>query len=281
MSPDWIVPISGHPEPALGRKTSTKKEYRMKMLSEAFKRSLFSPNDLIDLGTRLTNVTGEKVMEDPNGEMMTKGLKAALGDLVIAIGCEKSNPVTVQIRDKDYVRDNELCMIRDTLKTNTHNVKNGEVRKAALALLEIYNRHIGDISKLGLAAESTVIKYLVASLMSEENRAQCELLGLVPLVEGLSRTQAELEALYAHRTGLEPELEKYTLKNATRKVANAIRALLGFVDVLVAANRDGAAELGNQVGRIIADIEAIARARRTRMRNQEPEPMEAPVSEAA
>ena len=257
------------------------KEYRMNMFSEAFKRSLFSPNDQIDLGTRLLNAVGVKVASDPNGELMTNALKAALGNLVIATEREKSNPFTPQIHDKDNVRDNELCMIRDTIKTNTHNVKNGEVREAAQALSEVYNRHIGDIYRMGLAAESTAVKYLVESLMSEENKAKCELLGLVPLIEGLSQTQADLEALYAERTRLEPELEKYTLKNAMRETSNAIRAFLGFVDVLVTAKRDGAVELGDQVGRIIDDVEAIARSRRTRMQGKDGDKPEQPLSKAA
>ena len=71
------------------------------MFSYQFKRSLFSPTDLIDLGTRLSNVAGEKVIQDTNGELVAKALKAALSNLVIATERDNSNPVTAQIHVRD------------------------------------------------------------------------------------------------------------------------------------------------------------------------------------
>jgi hypothetical protein len=259
-------------------------EYRMMMVSRQFKWSLYSPNDLIDLGTRLSNIAGEKVMEDPNGETTAKGLKAALGNLVIATERDNSNPVTMKIHDMDLVRDNDLFVIRDTIKTNTHKVKKTEDREAAKALLAVYNRHIGNVAHRGLAAESSAIKLLIESLLSDENKGKCELLGIVPLVEELGRTQAQFEALYVERVALVPELEKHTITNAMQETVNAVQAFLGFVDVMVNAGRDGYAEIRDKISHSIMDVETIARARITRIRNGEPEQTtspEQPVQKAA
>ena len=174
-----------------------------------------------------------------------------------------------------------MFVIRDTIKTNTHKVKNPEVREAAKALLEVYNQHIGNVTHRGLAAESSAIQYLIESLLSGENRGKCEILGIVPLVEELGRTQAQFEALCVERVSLEPELAKYTLTSAVQETANTIRAYLGFVDVMAVAGKDGYAEIQDTAGRILKDVESIARARRTRLRHGEPEQPELPLKEAA
>ena len=64
------------------------------------------------------------------------------------------------------------------------------------------------------------------------------------------------------------------MKNAMQSAINAIRRAIGYVDILTAGNDPEYAGLGNDVRTIIADIEAIARSRRTRIENstaKEPE----------
>ncbi|MBN2037244.1 MAG: hypothetical protein JW768_10925 [Chitinispirillaceae bacterium] len=251
------------------------------MLSYNFKQSVLSPIDLVDFGSRLSHIAGPRISQEPDGETVTNAVSAATRTLSIATDREKSNPVTAQIHAMDAIRDNDLLMIRDTIKTNTHNVKNPEAQEAATALLEVYLQHVPNLSDMGLAAESKAVNNLIDSLTGNGNREKCELIGLVPLVEGLAQTQEKLEALYVERTRLEPELEKLTITNASQAAADAIRAFLGFVDVMVAAGKDGAAELGDEISRILTDVEAIARARRTKLHNGDNEGADQTTTQAA
>jgi hypothetical protein len=243
----------------------------MNMLSREFKRSLYSPTGLVDLGSRLVTCAGETVEKDPNGAIVKDSLKAALGDLVIASEREKANPVTQAIRGKDAVRDNHLCMIRDTIKANTRNEESGEKREAAVALYRTFRLHAAKINRMGNADESAAVKFLVENMLAGENRAKSEQLGLVPVIEALVRTQTELDELYAERSRLAPELEKVNITRSMKETANAIQAFLGFVDVLVTANAAGSAELRDQVSHILKEVESIARGRKTRLQNDEPD----------
>ena len=155
----------------------------MNMLSYEFKQSLYSPTGLIDLGTRLVTTLGETVSKDPNGEQMSNALQAALVNLVIANEREKSNPVTSRIREKDAARENNLLMIRDIIKANTHNAQDNALREAANALLKVYHLHGANSTRMGNADESAAVRYLIECLMNSDNRPKCELLGLVPVVE--------------------------------------------------------------------------------------------------
>jgi hypothetical protein len=237
----------------------------MNTFSFQFKRSIYSPVDLYDLCKRLYNAAGHKVSQDKNGELVANALKDSFGTLNEATEREKASPFTAQIHEMDSVRDNELLRIRDLIKSNTHHVKDSEKSNAADELLKVFNQHIGNVSKLGLGEETKAVSYLVESLMSSENRTKCELLGLVPLIEDLSQTQNALEALYVERSRFETEPGQDTIRNAMLQAANAVHRFLGYVDVLVAANGEGAAGLRNEVRSIIADVETIARARRTRL----------------
>jgi hypothetical protein len=253
----------------------------MNMFSFQFKRSLYSPIDLYNLGARLNNAAGDAVKKVPNGEVVANALTGALGNLVAATEREKANPYTVLIRDKDLVRDNDLLSIRDAIRSNTHKVKNSEVLNAAADLNKVFDLHIGNVSKLGIGEENKAVSYLIESLMGGENRAKCEKIGIVPLIESLSQTQKELDALYVERARLSSEPGRETVKNAMNETANAVRQFLGFVDVMVSARGEGAEELASEVRSILADVEAIARSRKTRLQNRdEAEPQE-PASKAA
>ena len=253
----------------------------MNTFSFAFKRSLFSSTDLFDLGNQLFNCAGERVSQYPNGELVASALKAALSTMVSVTEREKTNPATVKIHNVDSIRDNELLMIRDRIKSDIHNVKDSEAREAAQVLLKAYNRHVGNIANLGLGAETKAVKHLIDEMMIAENKERCDRIGLTSLIEGLGKTQAELEALYVERTRISPVPGECTLKKAMRTVETAVRRFLGFVDVMVAADEQGTAELHSEISSILTDVEAIARARRTRKQSSGEEQQEQPVSQAA
>ncbi|MBN2038358.1 MAG: hypothetical protein JW768_16580 [Chitinispirillaceae bacterium] len=64
-------------------------------------------------------------------------------------------------------------------------------------------------------------------------------------------------------------------------VANSVRRFLGYVDVIVAAECEGAAELRNEVRSIIADVESIARTRRTRLQGNNEDTTDQAAKQAA
>ena len=253
----------------------------MNMLSYKFKRSLYSPTGLVDLGTRLVTTIGPTVSSDPNGEQVTTQLKGVLDNLVVAIEREKSNPVTSLIRDKDAARENNLRMISYMIMANCHNEKSSEMRKAAYTLLKVYRLHGTNIFRKGNADQSSAIRYLIDCLLNDDNRARCEQLGLVPVIETLAESQDDLEALYAERSRVAAKLKKVTISNLKQKTANAIRAFLGFVDVLVAAEGDSSVKLRAHTEHILREVEALARSHRTRMYNGEENLPEAQLNEAA
>lgn len=253
----------------------------MKMLTTVFKPSLYSPIDLDDLGTRLWNAGGSQAGSEQQGVQVAEALMAALGTLSKAIDRVRANPITAEIRMTDTVRGNDLLMIRDILRANSHKVKDPAVQAAARDVLGLYKQYAGRLVSMGVAAESTAVKSLLDCLSSQENRDKCALLGIVPLVQELGKTQAELEALYVNRVSLEPERAKYTLRNASQKAIFAIRAFLEFVDIMVATGREDFAALHDRTFRIIKDVEAVARSRATRARNgQTEQPVEAAVGNA-
>jgi hypothetical protein len=159
--------------------------------------------------------------------------------------------------------------IIDTANKRRHNAMNGEAREGAIELLRLYNDHIGNVHALGFGAETKAVKYLLESFSMEENKKQCTLLGIDRLVTGLAETQNEIETLYAERTMLEPELDQYTLKNATEGAVVAVRRFLGYADLLIAGDETAYSEPGQAIAAILADVEAIARGRKTREENSD------------
>ena len=253
----------------------------MNMFSFEFKRSLYSPTDLFDLGTRLFNAGGEKVSQDPKGELVANALKAALNTMVTVTERDKTNPVTIQIHGKDSIRDNELLMIRDTIKSKTHDVQNSDVREDATALFRVYKRHFNDLSKMGLGKETKSVKHFIEEMTDNENKARCDRIGITPFIKDLAKTQAELEALYVERTRIAPVPGEHTQKKAMHLLKTAIRRFLGYVDVITASDEHDTMELKSEVSRILTDVESIARARKTRLLHSEPEQPDQPIQKAA
>ncbi len=239
----------------------------MQTLSSEFKRSLYSPAGLIDLGTRLVTTIGDTIAKVPNGEPITAVLRDALAALVVANERERTNPVTALIHEKNSARENTLQMIRDLIKANTHNMQDAAVREAAQHLNRVYRLHAAAIIQKGNADESAAVKYLLECLMNDDNRDTCELLGLVPIIENLERIQADLEALYAERAKVGTDREKMTLGKASRETAYAIQSYLGLVDIQVAINGNEGSRLRNHAEHIIREVEALARGQRTRMQS--------------
>jgi hypothetical protein len=126
---------------------------------------------------------------------------------------------------------------------------------------------VGNVYTMGLGAESKAVRYLFDTLGSDENKKRSSLLGLDPILAGLAETQDAIDGLYVERTMLEPELDRYTLKNAMQAVVHAVRRFLGYVDVVAGNNDPDSTELLSEVQRILADVEAIARGRKTRFEN--------------
>ncbi|MBN1292613.1 MAG: hypothetical protein JXB48_12305 [Candidatus Latescibacteria bacterium] len=253
----------------------------MNIFSFEFKRSIYSPTDLFDLGTRLFNTAGEKLRQDPKGEQVANALKAALDTMVTVTERDKTNPVTVKIHGKDAIRDNELLMIRDTIKSKTHDVHDSDVQEAANALFKVYNRHFNDLSKMGSGRETRSVKHFIEEMTESENRVRCDSIDITPLIESLGRTQAELEALYVERTRIAPAPGEYTQQKAMRLLKNAVSGFLGYIDIMTASDEQGIVELKNEVGRILTYVESIARARKIRLHNNETGEPEQPITKAA
>lgn len=253
----------------------------MKTVNFDFKWTLYSSIDLFDLGNQLANAAGEKVRQDPKGELVANGLQSALSTMAEVAERDRANPVTAGIHEKDAVRDGEMLMIRDAIKSHTHDVQNSEARQAAKALLKVYNRHVSDLPAMGLGAETRAIKHFIEEMNGGNNKERCDLTGITPLLSRLGTTQAELEALYVERTRLQPEPGECTLKTAMRTLKNAIRRFLGYVDIMASADEQGTAELQGEISRILADVESIARARRTRLHNGDDEGSDRTIDQAA
>ena len=254
----------------------------MNAISFSFKKSLYSTVEMFDLGKRLLNSIGTKINQDPKGAQVTETLKSSLITLNTATEREKANPLTAKIHEADQIRDNILLMIRDTIKGNTHNALNEEARKAAQALLKLFNDHVGNIYAMGFGSEGKAVQYFLENLETDENKTRCALIGIDRFVDGLKESQLTIENLCAERTRLEPELDQYILKNAMQSTINAIRRVIGYVDVITAGNDPEFAGLGADVRTILADVETIARSRRTRIENSATkEPVEGTENKAA
>jgi hypothetical protein len=253
----------------------------MKTLSNAFKKSLFGPIDLFDCGTRMVNTIGPRIANDEKGSRMTDYLKGELVNLNIATERTRARPQTVLIMEKDAKRDELLFMLRDTLKGNTHNVMNPEFREAANALSKLYADHIGNVNSMGLGEESKAVRYLLDALSTEENERYATVLGIDPLITSLSQVQDEIETLYVERTNNEPTPGQSTVKTHMEAAADALRRFLGYIDALTTGGAPESAEINDAALAIINDVEAIARGRKTRMRNGEEEPQAESLNEAA
>jgi hypothetical protein len=253
----------------------------MNAFSLSFKKSLFSPIDLFDIGTRFVNSAGAKVSQDPKGARVVDTLKTTMGVLNNAIEREKANPYTVQINETDRKRDDFLLTIRDSIKANTHNTMNSDVQNAATTLFTVFNVHIGKLSSMGISAENNAVKYFLENLVTGENKERCTLLNLDPLIVGLTETQIKLEALYVERTRLQTEMYQYNLKNAVQSAVNAIRRFLGYMDIMVVSDDQDFIPLGSEVRSILSDVEAIAHSRKTRSENNVEKEPDMPLNQAA
>ena len=243
----------------------------MKTFSFAFKRSVFSPADLFDLGNRMENTAGETVRKNPGGEAVDDSLQKALSTTVSVTERDKSNPVTAKIHEKDSARDDCLLMIRDAIKSNTHNVNDAKAREDAVVLLKVYTRHFKAFNRMELGAETKAVKHLVEEMTDAENKERCDRIGITPLIATLVQIQAELEALYVKRTRIAPVPGESTLKQTHQSLQKAVARFLGYIDVMIAADEQATAALANEINRILTEVESIARARKTRLQHAEPE----------
>jgi hypothetical protein len=253
----------------------------MNTLTNAFKKSLFGPIDLFDCGTRMVNTIGPRITDDERGGQITDCLKEALQNLNTVTERTRKRPQTKLIMECDAKRDELLLMFRDTVKGNTHNVMNSKAREAANTLSRLYADHIGNTSRMGLGEESKAVRYLLDALAESKYSGCAGKLGLDSLIASLAEVQSKIEALYVERTTSEPQPGTFTIKKHMATTVDALRRFLGYLDVLVT---DGTAKsAANSVAAlaIINDVEAIARARKTRMHNGDAEQPGESLNEAA
>lgn len=247
----------------------------MGTLSNAFKKSVLGPIDLYDCSNRMTIALGPRIAQDEKGRLVTDILKSAVEKLNAVTEESKARPQTARIAELDAKRDQLLFMFRDMVKANKHNIMNPGVQKAALEVGRLYADLIGNLTRMGVIEEGKAVRYLLNALADTEFAQYVTALGIESLVAELARVQGAIEALYAQRSASNTAPGSRTVKTHMVSTADALRRFLGYLDVVIAENIPASADIGETAHTIIAEVEAIARSRKTRTQNSaavEPEP---------
>jgi hypothetical protein len=135
------------------------------------------------------------------------------------------------VANADKTRDNAALGFRGFVK-GVVGLPGMPNHQAAVAVWEVLNRYIADISKLNYFEETAQLRKLFEVLDSEEMQANLTALNILPFYTNLKQSQADFEAIYAEQAEANAELRVLPSASSIRK--NLEKALRDYFNLLIA-----------------------------------------------
>lgn len=248
---------------------------------QSFHPTVYSPKEMVTLSRRVINVVADKFAADEKGKLIVSLVEKRSRQLSRRLETDNKNEFTPEIHALDEKRSNLFYFIRNTTETNIHHPSDRKKRNAARILLSFITAHLDNFSHTGYGEKSRKINFLINRFSVGDYKKYCLELGLTEWIEALAGIEGEFEQAVAKRAD---SVKKITRSDAAAKLEDALISLFGYINALAVTEGPGFVPLVLAVNETIDDVDAIARARRTREENgleNGDTPAEGEIQEAA
>lgn len=200
-----------------------------------------------------------------NLETNNKGLTNSLFAL-------RKSPHTAILLEKDERRDEVFKGLRNFTTAHLYHPQES-IRGAAHTLIELIKQHGYSLYRYGYQKESAAIHSLLNELAKPENNELVSRIAAQEWVASLTTAQNDFESCYSNRVAEEGKEIVEPSTEMRKQVIESLEKLLMYVEtqLFISEMPDTWGSLSSNLQRIISDTNTVARTRRTRKENKEPE----------
>lgn len=184
-----------------------------------------------------------------------------------ALGKSLKSEFTPLLVKYDNLRDKAFLGFKSYVHTFTLG-RDAAKAQAAAKLEHIIANTGNNIHRLGYGDETAKMNALILALGSAEAKGWIEAIGAAEWYNDIVNTQKEFENVYKTKVDSEAVIDLPLLKESKKKITNALKPLLAYIESNVGLNGEVFAPLEAQINEVITEIKAIARARITRVENE-------------
>ena len=239
---------------------------------ESINFSLLQSDNLLTFGQRVIGIFSD-VSEDNNNYGLYpfySATVAAYSDYSNAFERESKNPYTVQLAEKDALRDASFTAFRNYIKACSHRKKDGYY-DAASKIIVIIRKYGWRAANLGYADQTAAITGVIDDIKTN-GANELNVLSATDWFDEMVTDQQSFEETQKQSVARENK-DDITLTEARPALINAIRSLVSITGLQYSAHKDSDELAGyvNALNELITLTMSTARANETRRENQKQE----------
>ncbi len=226
--------------------------------------------ELIDLADRLAPSILNRLPNDTWFGPLVADMQSQVSSMNLVLGRTFGSDLTADINNADTARDDAFLTLRMGLEFLERRPE--PVGSAAARLLEIVRNRDYSLQALGDREETVQLKALLGDLDQPAAQADLMTVGLSADVEAMRQAQQTFDDLIAQRAAEEAGEELPLLRTVRGYLRQDLEVLRN--DIASAERRDPViwGDLATEMSQPITEVVAMARARRTREKNEQEQP---------
>lgn len=236
---------------------------------ESINFSLLQSDNFLTFGQRVIGIYGTMAETDNKFGLYPfyKVAVAAYSNYSIAFERESKNPYTVQLAEKDALRDASFTAFRNYIEACSHRNKDGYYN-AASKIIVIIRKYGWSAAGSGYADQTAAITGIIDDI-NTNGTSELNLLSATDWFDEMVNDQQSFEETQKQSVTQENK-DDITLTEARPALINAIRSLVSITDLQYSANKDNTELAGyvNALNELITLTMSTARANETRRENE-------------
>lgn len=242
-----------------------------------YDRYSWRPEDCLTAVLLMYEEVQPRAATDPVLSALLGALDPAIADVRSALGNLQDNPLTGELEQWDFERDQQYG---DTLHLvnglTTH--YDPEIAKAAQRVLRLFRKYGLHLTHDGYAKETAKIDALLKDLDEPDAKADVERLDVETMVDKLRFAQGEFHKLHKKVIDSRADENKPPVNDVMPMLRMYLQHLTNYIALRHDLDPEGWKTEANRIQEIITEFSAKAKARKTRA-SSEPEEETPPVAE--
>ncbi len=238
-------------------------------MKQLFIPSLYSVDELVNIGERTLNFLEPLVESDPKLKKQFQSFEGLYDELVDNQVSTTDGPLTVELALADEKRDQAFRCFKFISQGMSMSLLADSATNGVM-VYEVIEKYGIDLYRVGYKAETGLLISVFGELDKTKNQAAMTELGLLPYYESLKTAQTEFDSLHKQSDALKAEASKNKRPASTikKEYTPELEKLLSLYQLYAELDAENYAESYAQLVEYIKEVNATARARQTRKENE-------------
>jgi len=235
-----------------------------------YNRYSWRPEDCLTAVLLMYEEVAPRAVTDPVLSGILNALDSAIADVRSALGSLKDNPLTGELEQWDFERDQQYSdLVHLVNGLTTH--YDPEIAHAAQRVLRLFRKYGLHLSHDSYAKESAKIDALLKDLGGAEAKADIDRLDVGTMVDKLSFAQQEFHKIHKKVIDSKADETKPPVNDVMPRLRIYLHHLTNYVALRHDLDPEGWKKEANRLQEIITEFSAKAKARKTRALSEEEE----------